>query len=255
MPSDGGNPDAADAADAAPFDKSNLVLWLDAPNVTTTNNKVTTWTDKSGLGNDATQTDPAKQPVPATNVQNALPAVDFPDATGAILLVSKGAGFDDFTAGISVFIAAKPTAPFVQTYNPLVFLGTATATRNDAIELEQAGNANNDELGFYDGTGNVVANVFGNVANPNEFALYEAVLGAGALTIYKNGVSINTTATTSLPTKVQRPASSIGGAVGLDSIGYAPFVGLIGEIMVFKIGFDDTGRKAVEGYLKTKWNL
>jgi hypothetical protein len=243
------------AVEAGPFDTASLVLWLDAPNVLTTNSKITTWTDKSGHGNDATQSDAAKQPVPATNVQNALPAVNFADQTGAMLQFSKTDGFDDFTKGLSLFIAAKPTAPFIQQYDPILFLGTdSSGTRNDAIEFLQMANAQTDGFSVRDSSGNVATTVNGGVANPNEFAIYEIVLSSSAVVLYKNGASINTAAGAP-PAKVARTVSTIGGALGLVSNGYGSFVGLIGEMILFGTGLDDPHRKAVESYLKTKWNL
>jgi len=242
-------------SEAGPFDTTKLVLWLDAPNVLTTNSKITTWTDKSGHGNDATQSDAAKQPVPATNVQNALPAVNFADGTGAILQFSKTDGFDDFTTGLSLFIAAKPTAPFVQQYDPIVFLGTdSTGTRSNAIEFLQMANGQTDGFAVYDNAGTVVTTVNGGIANPNEFAIYEIVLSGSAVVLYKNGASISTS-TGAPPAKVARTVSTIGGALGLVANGYGSFVGLVGEVILFGTGLDDTHRKTVENYLKTKWNL
>jgi hypothetical protein len=52
-------------------------LWLDASRITglSDGNSVTTWTDLSGNGNNATQSDPNLAPIYKVNIQNGLPAV------------------------------------------------------------------------------------------------------------------------------------------------------------------------------------
>lgn len=61
------------------FTKDGLVLWLKADAITglVDNDPVTTWSDSSGNGNDATQATGDNKPLYKTNIQNGLPIVRF----------------------------------------------------------------------------------------------------------------------------------------------------------------------------------
>jgi hypothetical protein len=86
-------------------DSSN-VLWLDAStgtNTITDAANVTSWTDQSGTGNDATQSVGGREPTFATNIANSRPAIDFA-GTNDYLRVLDDPSLDGMS-GMSIFMA------------------------------------------------------------------------------------------------------------------------------------------------------
>lgn len=84
---------------------SNNVLWLDASSLSLNDgDKISTWTDLSGNGNDAFQLDTAKQPIFKTNQQNGQPAILFDGNNDFLNLVT-----DINSEALSVFIIFKAT--------------------------------------------------------------------------------------------------------------------------------------------------
>src|SRR5262245_6977808 len=62
----------------SPAQVSGLKLWLKADALSLSNAAaVTTWTDSSGNGNDATQSNGAKKPIYYTNIWNGKPSIYF----------------------------------------------------------------------------------------------------------------------------------------------------------------------------------
>ncbi|HEX7603042.1 MAG TPA: hypothetical protein VF316_15600 [Polyangiaceae bacterium] len=231
------------------FDHTGLVLWLDAQTVSTTSGKVTKWPDQSGMGNDATQSVAADQPGYATNVKNALPGVDFGPKT--FLQIPTGAGFDDFTAGISLFVAVKPTMQYPQVVSPFLRLASSTADpAPNAVQFLRR--ATDVSFEVTDGTGAMTDNLHGDIVVQNEFALYEAVVAGSSGTLYKNGASIFSTATFPAPAKIARTSNFVGGD---SDVALHTVEGQYGEVMLFATGLSDVKRKEVEKYLMTKWNL
>jgi|GEM_PF-2655655 len=76
---------------STPPSKKGMVLWLDANDCTTltlaggsTQTMVSAWADKSGMGNNATQSTGSKQPSYLQGAQNSLPAVRFDGANDSM---------------------------------------------------------------------------------------------------------------------------------------------------------------------------
>ena len=90
----------------SPLSISGLKLWLDASQISGLNDgdALTTWSDSSGLGNDATQAAGTKKPLYKTAIQNGLPVVRF-DGVDDVL---KTPIFDQFTAKRgTIFVVSK----------------------------------------------------------------------------------------------------------------------------------------------------
>ena len=94
-----------DAPSGVPIDLG-AILWLDASDATTitapVGGKVTVWADKSGYGNNATQsvTD-ASRPITGTRTMNSLNALDFDGIDDFLDLPSVATGTSGFTIGFS----------------------------------------------------------------------------------------------------------------------------------------------------------
>jgi prepilin-type N-terminal cleavage/methylation domain-containing protein len=87
-----------------PLCVSDLKLWLESDlGVELNGGDVSTWADQSGLGNDATQTTPANQPLLVSGYQNGHAAVKFDGAT-TFMNGTTISGFS--TSSLSIFIVA-----------------------------------------------------------------------------------------------------------------------------------------------------
>jgi len=93
-------PPGAELAPSVP----NLVSWLDASDgatLTLSGNSVTAWADKSGNGNNATQTDASKQPTYNVATLNGLPVIEFDGTT------DKMRWFQPASATFTLFFVAR----------------------------------------------------------------------------------------------------------------------------------------------------
>lgn len=87
---------------------SNLQLWFDATKINATNgNTISSWSDLSGNGYDATQPISSFQPTYNTNRQNGLPCVTFSNNYMSML---SGLGITANIPGATTFIALKHTS-------------------------------------------------------------------------------------------------------------------------------------------------
>lgn len=123
---------------------SNLKIWLQANQITGLNDgdAVTTWSDSSGNGYNATQSTGSLKPLYKTNIKNGLPVVRFD-------------GTDDFLEGTSltmsqpeIFVVAYFAQATQANYDYLLSLGNSGASPRLSIAKWQTDN----RLYNYDGT-------------------------------------------------------------------------------------------------------
>jgi general secretion pathway protein G len=86
---------------AAPLCLNNLEVWLDANRgVTLNGSAVSTWADRSGNNNNATQSTPASQPLYVANALNNQAGISFDGSSDWLLLPFNNSFSDDFTVYI-----------------------------------------------------------------------------------------------------------------------------------------------------------
>lgn len=224
---------------------SGLRLWLRADGgVSLSGTAVSQWNDQSGNNLHAAQGAGASQPAYLTNVTNGRPAIRFDGSDDALALPS---GFNDFRAGVTAFVVARPAK--VVPWARFIDLGNGTQQNNIVF-----GQKDSPLLVTYwvyapDQTR-------GKVDAPNALALdrfhsFSVVeTGAGSATIYRNGLAVGT-GQTSVPRNVLRTANAIGASGGASNDPH--FRGEIAEILLYNRALSDAERLLVEDYLNTKY--
>lgn len=90
---------------SSPLDIAGCVLWLDASqDAYADGTSVSTWTDRSGSGNNATQGTAGDQPTFRTGVANGLPALEFHDKYMSLAAIPY-----DVQAGTSFVVCKSDT--------------------------------------------------------------------------------------------------------------------------------------------------
>ena len=215
----------------------NCVLWLDAADATsytTSGSNVTQWNDKSGAGNNATQSTTASQATTGTtlnglNIMNFTgtrymqnTTMIFPNAPYTIFAV----GYTS-TNGYGRLLAGYPDA--------YLFLGTGSGNTQLATFVGNGGwtDTNTDAPGT-------------SVASACIMCMTNNGTTTGLIP-YVNGVT--------LTAKSGTCNSFTGFYIGTSGGGGQPWAGYIAEIMVYNYILSTPQRQYVEGYLAGKWGL
>lgn len=104
-----GNYSATSTTEIFDISSLNPIAWLSATNITnggtepSHNDKISAWSDLTGVATDAVEADPARQPTYETNVFNGLPAVRFNGEAQGLL----GTYNRSNNAGLTVVLVAK----------------------------------------------------------------------------------------------------------------------------------------------------
>jgi hypothetical protein len=162
-------------------------------------------------------------------------------------------GFADFSAGISLFVIARPTA--LQTGSKLMLLGNGAGQANVALGR----NGGSAALQYFtsDAGGDYAWFATADALATNEAAVYSVVQGGGAVnslvpaTVAKNGDPIGN-ASVYVPPLVARNINYIGRSYW-GSDGY--FAGDIAEIILYDRALDAAEQAAVNAYLSHKYGL
>ena len=169
------------------------IFYLDAGLPTSYPGSGTTWTDLRG-SNDGTLTNSPTFSTDRFTFDGSNDYVDMPD------------GFADFTSGFTCFFVANFTS--TASFARLLDFGGGTASDN--IILCRYSTTNDLWFELYDGaSSDLVIQVTNGILN-NELATYAVTLDGTNAYVYRNGVQIATTATSSLPTNVSRTENFIG---------------------------------------------
>jgi hypothetical protein len=208
---------------------------------------VSTWTDKSGLGNSPAQGAAASRPAPVSNTINGLTAVVFD-------------GIDDFlTAALastpanwSTFAIWKPTS--VSGVQSIVDTDNANTSANrHAQDIRQNDTAlesiafNSVPQAFTDGAGATLA--------ANVPVMASSVRGATSVETWANGSSNGSTPTSG--TNATAAANlTFGANTGSSPANTTSFAHIgLGETVGYSAAVSATLRQKVEGYLAWKWGL
>jgi tetratricopeptide (TPR) repeat protein len=217
-----------------------LILWLRADaGVEVTGGSVSRWSDQSSGRHDAAPKDPAGGPRVTPSAIRGRPAVLFSGMDDELRLPD---GFEDFSAGLSVFVVGEPQAPAGDPWS-FIYLATGQA---GALPIEALlGRRRESEALVYSVEDMKSASppfVTG-VVPLKEFEGLGAVQEpSGKVRLYKRGLPV-ATGTLTLPGKTVRTRNRVG----------AGFKGHLAEILLYNRGLSDLERLGVEAYLKDRY--
>lgn len=228
---------------------TNLVLWLEGDQLALADGAaVSSWTDKSSVGNHATQATSTKQPTyRATGGPNSLPTVEFDGgdglATGNVDLSSNKCSF---------YIVAN-----------------VTSDATDHVLLERSTNYNSVQAGFicfrqaantvYVGAKAPLLNDRTSTGNLQAtHSLVSAVMdrdqvGVGELSAYLNGTAFPSGG--NLADQTTALGSSQPIYVGARATTSLFLIGKITLVLVYNAAHDTTTRQAIQSAISTKYAL
>lgn len=225
----GGFPQVAVSRGFVPTDIAGSMLWLEADNISgADNDPITTWTDQSSAGRNATQNTAAKKPTLKTNIQNGKPIARFDGVDDEMILASSITG----TVHTAFFVLS-----FDATFNDLVLAGAG----GNYFYYQDATNR------YYSAAGNA-----GNVAHTPtaDTVLLDMVRRDGTnLKFFKNAAQLGADAT--LAANSANDVSVIGNY----TTGGFPFAGDIAAIIVYDSALSVSDRQRVETYLNDKYAI
>jgi hypothetical protein len=238
----------------APFDiksSSGLELWLDASDSSTisfsSSNNISQWNDKSGKGNNVSQTAARTPPTLINSYANGLSAINM--------------GERGFFQNNSIVIGAAPYSIFAvaisnvdtnDVWNMQFLIGTPTNT----LAMGIRGNGNFATfVGFKEDWQPTFADWNDYNANtPSKTVKSLSLLGmtnegtGNTLIPYFNGVAMDA--------KNGRASSQTGINIGCNfNTASQYWNGIICEIIIFKRVVSTAERQAIEGYLTSKWGI
>jgi hypothetical protein len=236
---------AGDGGESGTVPTDGLVLWLDAERATTDSEQTTvsSWTDQSGRGHDATQPTASARPKLVENGIGSRRSLSFDGASDFLLLPP---GFEDFSAGVSFFAVAQLASeancpPLLQLWN----------SHADAILFLRIRGHFQYEVG-HDSASTTTATY-----SPGEPHTFGLVHGIDRLArVFFDGTAAGSHANMDLPAVVSRAENRIAVTGDTDGGGTqcVPFEGLIGEMLLYDRALPDVERREVEAYLAAKWN-
>lgn len=231
-----------------PRKPGNLKLWLDATRITGLNDgdAITTWSDASGNGNDATQSVVARKPIYKVNIRNGKPVVRFSAASSQWMAIDNSAlPTQDFT----VLIVYNATSTTVQkaligrAYN-FGALYMSVVANNDGTNPSKL-RLVVDDLNSYSTSGADGAWVIG-------VGRYDSAENK----IYLNGANEDTDANAAGAVSYNaNDAATIGALRNTANATASPFDGDIAEILVYGAALSDASRRRLENYVGKKYQI
>jgi fibronectin type 3 domain-containing protein len=229
-----------------------LVLVLDAGNAAlnvTNGSEVTTWRDASGQGYDGFSVS-GQAPTLITGAIGGKTALRF---DGQNDYVGLPGGFQNFSAGMTLFVVARPTA--LQAGSKLVLLGNGAGQAN--VGFGRNGGSAGLQYFTTDSTGSYGWFATANALATNEAAVYAVVQDGGPVnssvtaTVSKNGAVVGSDGVY-VPPVVARLTNYIGRSYwGSD----AYFAGDIAEIILYNRPLSAAEQADVHTYLANKYDI
>lgn len=227
-----------------PLSISGLVLWLDASYITGFNDgdSVTTWSDLSGNGNDATQATASKRPVYKVNIINGRPVVRF-DGTDDFMAAPTGARPP---TSYTVFIVAAINNLVPATYYRLI--ATLDSGGNVGLALMRQGDNNTWRHTW--GTGVTTSDVEGGTVVVSVFDIVIGTHNGTTSSLFENGSSVGTPISSaySQGTNDVEVGSTSGGTIGFLN-------GDIAAIGIYTSSLSTTDRQRIERYLGSRYGI
>jgi hypothetical protein len=227
----------------------NLSTWFKADAITgiPSGASVSTWSDKSGNSNNATQTSAGQQPVYVTSAMNGMPVVRFNSTNSAFLAFNRPVQ-DDFTI-IIVYQSAQTN----QGAGTQFYYGAGLVNGDQPGAQNDFGTALNAKGQVIVGTGNPDTSIVsGNGYNDGKphIATFERTESTGAIALFVNGTQV-ATGTGSTSPLTAPPTLDLGAVPS----GGGFFSGDIAEVKIFNSVLSGNDRIAEENSLKCKYFL
>jgi len=238
-------PDPDPDPPSAELPTAGLRLLLDAGSAATDfgfGAPVTTWRDQSPDGSDA-WSDAATAPVVVADAIGGQPALRFDGVDDHFNLPT---GFEDFSAGISLFVVMRPTV--LQDGFKILALGNGSD--QDMLVLGRSGGQNGLQYFTNNEAGNVTWFNSAPVLSEGAASLFAVEHAASTARIVHNGVVI-TEGAVDLPSVAPRSVNYIGQSYWWE--GYLQ--GDLAEIILYDRALTDAERSSVEAYLDAKYSL
>lgn len=225
---------------------AGLMIWLAADRTGSVGDgdPVTTWSDLSVQGNDATQATAAQKPVWKPGIVNGRPVIRF-DGVDDNLDASSTTAFDFGTGDFTAFAVANVTAD-TKSKRILGQLGNASPFPGFSLYFNDS-----EQLSAQwrqDGVNETI--LADTVASGASFVIATMGRATGVMTLWKNGTQVST-ATASR--NVNGDALSIG-AERTDNA-TETHTGDIAEVIIYNRALDTAQRARVERYLGAKYGL
>jgi hypothetical protein len=238
----GGDAGGGGSMRPSPPVSDGLALWLRADlGVIHVDNVVTDWLDQSGAGADARQRNAAASPSLLDEFRNGQPAIAFDGVDDYLQL---GSGFEDFDAGVSVFMVAE---------------ALSTEVCSGLIELSNGPEAEDISL-HRDSAAGLVFEVWEtwvpcSEGFPDHVPLFVGgVQGTdGTMVTYVNGAACDFKEGVLLPEHTIRSANFIARS-NYESCS-ARFAGNIAEVLLYTRAVRSEERVTIENYLRERYGL
>jgi len=225
-----------------PVVSSSLQLWLDGSDATSIINSagaVSSWRDKSGNGNNATQATGANQPALTTNIINGKSALLFNGSTSVLSLPDNVLA--NGNTPYSVFAALRLTN--LSTNRGYLNLGTyGTNNSSNAFRI----NTNGAVINYW--WFNDLQSAAGEIAVNNNYVVSAIYNTSSGRVMYKQNTQIAASGSTSL-NLLNTGVGTIGGS------GAEPYQGYIAEILVYNRTLSTDERLSVNASLMNKWGI
>jgi hypothetical protein len=237
----GGDAGGGGAMRPSPPVSDGLALWLRADlGVIRPDNVVTEWLDQSGAGSDARQVNADASPSVVDEFRNGRPALAF-DGDDYLQL---GSGFDDFDAGVSVFMVAEALTSEV--CSALLELSNGPDVQDISLHRNSAAG-----LVFEVGDTWVPCNE----DFPDHVPLLVGGVQSadGTMVTYANGAACDFKEGMLLPEHTIRSANFIARS-SYESCS-ARFAGYIAEVLLYTRAVTSEERVTIESYLRERYAL
>jgi len=250
------SPSAGVAIGFVPTSVTGLIAWYSADSitgVTTDNTGVSSWTDRTGFGRNATQATSGSQPTYKTNRLNGKPVVRF-NPSGNFLQITSAS----FSGGATFFLVCSASSATLSGNNGIL---CAASSGNDydtgeSFLMTVGYTGPNNPSGFNPGWRGVGGVNVTTVFRAWYYWTYH-VAPSGANVVQKlrrSGTEIdsrtNAASSNASPTKM-----TIGGRIGGGNFTSPYYQGDIAEILVYNNDIGASNITLVENYIKDKYAL
>jgi len=235
---------------------TGYTAWLDATQATTftysSSNIISQWTDASGNGYNATQATVVNQPTRVSSAINSKPAVRFDGTNDFLNWVFSGLGSH------TIFMVIKlPSTITTATGTQELFVKDVTGRTNGFIAFgDVTGGITNERLSWltvFCPSGIYYAG--GDLASGNHQFNWKFNISGYAGSIRYDESTLTTPNTTGCGGFTATDYPSNYAYLGAGSGGASPFIGDIGEILIYSSALSAGDITSTEDYLSTKWGL
>ena len=235
-----------------PTDISGVQLWLDANQLSgvADGGTVASWADKSGQGNNATQSTEAHKPTFQVNIVNNLPVVRFNDVTD-FLTVANPSVFDEASGTIFIVMATDDATAEQEMFSSSDDGGLDTKYMGFGINTNGTFRTKQRDADTEDHVSSI------STVSNSTFALLTFNSSGTAYTVHKDGGAAEAVGSNNGDWFGDTSARDnvIVGARKTHSGNSLPFDGDIAEIIVYNSPLTSLDRQKVESYLRYKYSL